>query len=167
MLAASTPTPCATSPASRSAACRRSATPPRCAVFVDPDLLAYDEVWAAAGTWNDVFGIAPADLVRASGGTSPTSTRLDLTPVVERRCVSRRRCSDSVSSGGGGSSALESSRANIGVDGDEQAAAARDDRLARVVTSTSSPVDQHLATLAPVALRRGTTSGRCSGVPRS
>ena len=38
-------------------------------VFVDPDLLAYDEVWAAAGTWHDVFGIAPDDLVRASGGT--------------------------------------------------------------------------------------------------
>ena len=28
-------------------------------VFVDPDLLQYDEVWAAAGTWNDVFGAAP------------------------------------------------------------------------------------------------------------
>lgn len=38
-------------------------------VFVDPDLLAYDEVWAAAGTWTDVFGIAPIDLVRASAGT--------------------------------------------------------------------------------------------------
>ena len=37
-------------------------------VFVDPDLLQYDEVWAAAGTWNDVFPIAPNDLVRASGG---------------------------------------------------------------------------------------------------
>ncbi len=36
-------------------------------VFVDPDLLQYDEVWAAAGTWNDVFGIEPNDLVRASG----------------------------------------------------------------------------------------------------
>jgi prolyl-tRNA editing enzyme YbaK/EbsC (Cys-tRNA(Pro) deacylase) len=36
--------------------------------FVDPDLLGYDEVWAAAGTWHDVFPIAPADLVRASGG---------------------------------------------------------------------------------------------------
>ncbi|MFM7892171.1 MAG: YbaK/EbsC family protein [Actinomycetota bacterium] len=36
-------------------------------VFVDPDLLSYDEVWAAAGTWNDVFPIAPDDLVRASG----------------------------------------------------------------------------------------------------
>ncbi len=35
--------------------------------FVDPDLLVYDEVWAAAGTWHDVFAIAPADLVRASG----------------------------------------------------------------------------------------------------
>ena len=37
--------------------------------FVDPDLLAHAEVWAAAGTPHDVFGIAPADLVRASGGT--------------------------------------------------------------------------------------------------
>ena len=26
-------------------------------VFIDPDLLQYDEVWAAAGTWQDVFGI--------------------------------------------------------------------------------------------------------------
>jgi Cys-tRNA(Pro) deacylase len=43
------------------------ATPLR--VFVDPDLLAHDEVWAAAGTWNDVFAIAPADLVAASAGT--------------------------------------------------------------------------------------------------
>jgi Cys-tRNA(Pro) deacylase len=38
-------------------------------VFVDPDLLQYDVVWAAAGTWNDVFAIAPDDLVRASSGT--------------------------------------------------------------------------------------------------
>jgi prolyl-tRNA editing enzyme YbaK/EbsC (Cys-tRNA(Pro) deacylase) len=38
-------------------------------VFVDPDLLVHDEVWAAAGTWNDVFAITPDDLVRASGGT--------------------------------------------------------------------------------------------------
>ena len=37
-------------------------------VFVDPDLLQYDEVWAAAGTWNDVFGAAPADIVRIAGG---------------------------------------------------------------------------------------------------
>ena len=41
-------------------------------VFVDPDLLLYDGVndfvWAAAGTWNDVFPIAPKDLVRVSGG---------------------------------------------------------------------------------------------------
>ena len=37
-------------------------------VFVDPDLLLYDEVWAAAGTWNDNFGAAPADIVRVAGG---------------------------------------------------------------------------------------------------
>ena len=38
-------------------------------VFVDPDLLQYDEVWAAAGTWHDVFPLSPADLVRVSNGT--------------------------------------------------------------------------------------------------
>lgn len=37
-------------------------------VFIDPDLLAWPEVWAAAGTWNDVFGIGPHKLVEASGG---------------------------------------------------------------------------------------------------
>jgi prolyl-tRNA editing enzyme YbaK/EbsC (Cys-tRNA(Pro) deacylase) len=37
-------------------------------IFIDPDLLQYDEVWAAAGTWNDVFPITPNHLVRASGG---------------------------------------------------------------------------------------------------
>jgi Cys-tRNA(Pro) deacylase len=37
-------------------------------VFIDPDLLQYDEVWAAAGTWNDVFGIEPHRLVEASEG---------------------------------------------------------------------------------------------------
>jgi Cys-tRNA(Pro) deacylase len=37
-------------------------------VFVDPDLLQYDEVWAAAGTWNDNFGAAPIDIVRVAGG---------------------------------------------------------------------------------------------------
>ena len=37
-------------------------------VFIDPDLLQYDEVWAAAGTWHDVFGIEPHRLVEASGG---------------------------------------------------------------------------------------------------
>jgi Cys-tRNA(Pro) deacylase len=39
-------------------------------IFMDPDLLQYDEVWAAAGTWNDVFPINPADLLRVSGGTA-------------------------------------------------------------------------------------------------
>ena len=37
-------------------------------VFIDPDLLQYEEVWAAAGTWTDVFGIAPTQLVEASKG---------------------------------------------------------------------------------------------------
>ena len=37
-------------------------------VFIDPDLLRYDEVWAAAGTWNDNFGANPNDIVRVAGG---------------------------------------------------------------------------------------------------
>ncbi|MCX6527478.1 MAG: YbaK/EbsC family protein [Actinobacteria bacterium] len=37
-------------------------------VFVDPDLLQYDEVWAAAGTWNDNFGANPNDIVRVASG---------------------------------------------------------------------------------------------------
>jgi prolyl-tRNA editing enzyme YbaK/EbsC (Cys-tRNA(Pro) deacylase) len=37
-------------------------------VFVDPDLLQYDAVWAAAGTWHDVFSLTPSQLVAASGG---------------------------------------------------------------------------------------------------
>ncbi len=45
-------------------------------VFIDPDLLTYDEVWAAAGTWNDVFAIEPHRLVEASNG-SVTDLRRD------------------------------------------------------------------------------------------
>ena len=40
----------------------------RLCVFVDPDLLQYDGVWAAAGTWNDNFGAALADIMGAAGG---------------------------------------------------------------------------------------------------
>jgi prolyl-tRNA editing enzyme YbaK/EbsC (Cys-tRNA(Pro) deacylase) len=36
---------------------------------IDEDLLDYDEVWAAAGTPRDVFAVAPAELVRLTGGT--------------------------------------------------------------------------------------------------
>ena len=40
----------------------------RLRVVIDPDLLQHDEVWAAAGTWHDVFGIEPHKLVEASEG---------------------------------------------------------------------------------------------------
>ena len=42
------------------------ATPVR--EFLDEDLLGHEVVWAAAGTWHDVFPIAPTDLAAASGG---------------------------------------------------------------------------------------------------
>ena len=45
-------------------------------VFVDPDLLQYNEVWAAAGTWNDNFGASPADIVRVAGGVVTDLKRL-------------------------------------------------------------------------------------------
>ena len=38
-------------------------------VFVDPDLLQFDVVWAAAGTWHDVFSLTPRQLIDASAGT--------------------------------------------------------------------------------------------------
>jgi prolyl-tRNA editing enzyme YbaK/EbsC (Cys-tRNA(Pro) deacylase) len=37
-------------------------------VLVDEDLLPFETVWAAAGTPDAVFPIAPADLVRTTGG---------------------------------------------------------------------------------------------------
>ena len=37
-------------------------------VCIDRDLLQKERVWAAAGTSHSVFGIAPGDLVRVSGG---------------------------------------------------------------------------------------------------
>jgi prolyl-tRNA editing enzyme YbaK/EbsC (Cys-tRNA(Pro) deacylase) len=37
--------------------------------WIDRDLLQFDVVWAAAGTPNAVFPIAPGALVRATGGT--------------------------------------------------------------------------------------------------
>jgi Cys-tRNA(Pro) deacylase len=40
----------------------------RLRIFMDPDLLQYDEVWAAAGTWNDVFPINPSELQRVTNG---------------------------------------------------------------------------------------------------
>lgn len=38
-------------------------------VLLDEDLLAYDELWAAAGTPDAVFRIAPQELLEASGAT--------------------------------------------------------------------------------------------------
>lgn len=43
--------------------------PGRIRTFLDRDLLRFDEVWAAAGTPDAVFPLAPRDLLRASGGT--------------------------------------------------------------------------------------------------
>ena len=37
--------------------------------LIDRDLLAHDEVWAAAGTPNSVFAIDPRDLVRITAGS--------------------------------------------------------------------------------------------------
>jgi hypothetical protein len=37
-------------------------------MFVDPDLLQHDEVWAAAESWNDNFGANPNDIVRVACG---------------------------------------------------------------------------------------------------
>jgi Cys-tRNA(Pro) deacylase len=41
--------------------------PSRLPTWIDRDLLAFDVIWAAAGTPNAVFPVAPEALVRASG----------------------------------------------------------------------------------------------------
>jgi Cys-tRNA(Pro) deacylase len=38
-------------------------------IFIDPDLLIHEEIWAAAGTWHDVFALTPDDLLRVTGAT--------------------------------------------------------------------------------------------------
>ena len=38
------------------------------ATLIDRDLLAFDEIWAVAGTPNAVFRLTPADLVAVTGG---------------------------------------------------------------------------------------------------
>lgn len=38
-------------------------------VFIDRDLMAFDEIWAAAGTPNAVFRLLPEQLVALTGGT--------------------------------------------------------------------------------------------------
>lgn len=44
--------------------------------FADEDLFDYSEVWAAAGTPRDVFGVAPEALVSAIGGTKAQLARV-------------------------------------------------------------------------------------------
>lgn len=38
------------------------------AIYIDRDLLAYDEIWAAAGTPRSVFRISPGELIAVTGG---------------------------------------------------------------------------------------------------
>ena len=54
-------------------------------VFVDPDLLQYDVVWAAAGTWHDVFSLTPQQLIDASGGRRSSNS------AAAQRSPTRRR----------------------------------------------------------------------------
>ncbi len=37
-------------------------------IFIDEDLLKYEEIWAAAGSPHAVFKLTPSDLVRMTGG---------------------------------------------------------------------------------------------------
>ncbi len=46
----------------------------RIQAFVDPRLLEFDLVWAAAGTPRHVFAIAPADLIRVTGAEKAAFT---------------------------------------------------------------------------------------------
>jgi len=37
-------------------------------IFIDEDLLKYDEIWAAAGSPNAVFKLIPSELIQMTGG---------------------------------------------------------------------------------------------------
>jgi len=37
-------------------------------IFIDEDLLQYEEIWAAAGNPNAVFKLTPSDLIKMTGG---------------------------------------------------------------------------------------------------
>ncbi|MEZ5343459.1 MAG: YbaK/EbsC family protein [Acidimicrobiales bacterium] len=43
--------------------------------WIDPHLLTFDQVWAAAGTPRHVFGISPSDLVRLTGAIATAFVR--------------------------------------------------------------------------------------------
>ena len=47
-------------------------------MFVDPDLLQYDGVWAAAGTLNDNFGANLSDISRVAGGVVTDLKRIEM-----------------------------------------------------------------------------------------
>ena len=46
---------------------------PHVPTLVDEDLLAHDEVWAAAGTPTEVFPLSPPQLVERTAGASSVS----------------------------------------------------------------------------------------------
>ncbi len=48
--------------------------PERLTCLVDHDLLAWDEIWAAAGTPDAVFPLTPADLLRVTGAAPSSFT---------------------------------------------------------------------------------------------
>ena len=44
-------------------------------IFIDEDLLQYNEIWAAAGTPNAVFMLTPSDLIKMTGAVSFLSSK--------------------------------------------------------------------------------------------
>ena len=44
--------------------------PERLSCVVDPDLLGWDEIWAAAGTPDSVFRLTPSELLRVTGAVA-------------------------------------------------------------------------------------------------
>ena len=145
-------------------------------VFVDPDLLQYDVVWAAAGTWNDVFALTPADLVRASGGhgrrpqalTGPSTERRPSTDVgaagVRIRTAARYSANGirprRAGRGGGRSGPSASTSGSMAM---KSALAAGDDRARRRRRSPNSPSCTSCGRRAGAAAPRH-SSGTCSGV---
>ena len=133
-------------------------------VFVDPDLLAYDEVWAAAGTWHDVFAHRPG---RPRAGQRRHRHRPQaLTDLAAVERMERQPVRSLV--GRGGELAVDSAK-TAGSTAMNIAAATSDDRLAVGLEVDELALDQQLAAVAagepaaagdrPVQRRRRARSG--------
>ena len=78
-------------------------------VFVDPDLLEHDVVWAAAGTWHDVFSLTPNSWSTPAGASSSNSGATDVRANLAARALTVAPTTLATRSAGSGAASISSS----------------------------------------------------------